>query len=186
MKDRNLLKLSILTLILSIIGVIIVLKKLDLEIEFNELSLGILGAVIGVFISFLFSNLLRNKKSKKVLITHTSSDSQEAILIKNYLIENKIAANIIDEYFTIGEPISNFKSIIKNSDIILILVSKDLYKSKYNKNIISLAIRERKKILPIVIDESKLPNNLGNYAYIDVRSKEEYGLKELYEKIISL
>ena len=186
MKDRYLLKLSIITLILSIIGVIIILNKLDFNIEFNELSFGILGSIIGVFISFLFSIFLRNRKLKKVLITYTSSDNQEAMLIKNYLIDHKIATNTIDEYITIGSPINNIKSIIKNSDIILILVSKDIYKSKYNKNIISLAIRERKKILPIVIDESKLPNNLGNYAYIDVRNKQEYGLKELYEKIISL
>ena len=187
MKNKYLLKLSISTLMLSIIIIIVVLNKSDFKIEFDELSLGILGSIVGIIISFLFSNSLRNKKSKKVLITYTNSDYKEALLIKNYLIENKIIANTFDEYVSVGEPIDkNISAIIKNSDIILILISKDIYKSKYYKHIISLAIREKKKILPILLDESSLPNNLGNYIYIDVRNNEEYGLEELYEKIISL
>ena len=65
MKNRNLLKLSISTLILSIIAIIIVLKKSDFKIDFDEFSLGILGSVVGILISFLFSNFLREIKSQK-------------------------------------------------------------------------------------------------------------------------
>ncbi|OUL60325.1 toll/interleukin-1 receptor domain-containing protein [Flavobacterium sp. AJR] len=187
MKDSNLFKLSILTLILSISGIVIVLDKSDFKIDFDEISLSLLGSIFGTLLAFFFSNVLRNKKSKRVLITYTNSDSKEAQLIKKFLIENKITTNTFDEYLTVGEPIiTDIKSIIKKSDIILILISRDIYKSKYYKAIISLAIKERKKILPILLDESKLPNNLGNYVYLDIRDKEEYELKELYEKIISL
>lgn len=186
MDKRTQLIISILALASSIIGILVIFKKLDFSFELSELTISIIGALIGVYLSFLLSSIIRKSKSKRVLITYANSDLEEAIRINNFLLTKKVSSVLLDYVVQVGDPIDNIKYISKNVDIIIVLISKDIHKAKSIKNIINHSISQKKKIFPIIVDESKLPNNLSNYGYIDVSNNEELALNDLYKKIISI
>lgn len=186
MREKKLFIFSIITLCTSITSIIIILKKIDFNIELSEITVSIIGALLGILLSFLLSIQLRSKKSKKILISYISSDLEEAVKINNYLSAKKINTQLIDSYIPVGEEITGVKNIYKNIDIVIILISKDIHKTKNLKSFISIAINQKKKIFPILIDETKLPNNLSNYTYTDISNNEEYALEDLYKKILSV
>lgn len=187
MKNNKLTYLSITTLIISIIGILFILLKFDIDYSFKELSLGLLGATIGGILSFALGYLTRKKVLSKVFIAHNYNDTEKANQIKNYLVEHQMEVSNSDESTEIGDSIiEKSKNTIKKSNVIIIIVSKDFHKSKSLKKIIDNSKSQHKRILPVIVDNSELPNSLSNYKYVDVTNNFDLASKDLLSKIVSV
>jgi hypothetical protein len=187
MKNNKLTYLSITTLITSIIGILFILLKFDIEFSLKEISFGLLGATIGGILSFSLSYIFRKKVLSKVFIAHNYNDTGKANQIKSYLVEHLVEVYSSDESTEIGNSIiENSKNRIKKSNLVIVIVSKDYHKSKSLKKIIDNCKSQHKRILPVIVDDSELPNSLSNYKYVDITNNFDLASKDLLSKIVSV
>ena len=59
------------------------------------------------------------------------------------------------------------------------IVSKATYKSKFLRNEIELAKKNKKAIIPILTEETEIPNFLSNYKCADFRQDYSSSIKDL-------
>ncbi|PAC33345.1 toll/interleukin-1 receptor domain-containing protein [Flectobacillus sp. BAB-3569] len=179
--------ISFIALAVSIIGVFITNSKAETDIKYSQVVIGVIGSGVGMALSILFVILRKKKPSSTVFIAYSYNDKEIADKIANLLNDKHVRVIKEDEEIEIGFDIQKqIKEIIKNVDIVIILLSKDYYKSKNLKKVIELSKSLQKRILPITTDNSELPSNVANLKYFDTSEGIEKVTREIVDNIIHI
>ena len=122
-----------------------------------------------------------NKERPRVFISYSHSDKEKA----NKIIRMLQGLNFdIVTYENIlirtGDNIkSKIEDALNESEFVLFLISKNWIKSQYANNELKQAIRKNKKIIPLLLEETKLPSELNKLKYEKIDSNFRYNLKEI-------
>ncbi|HDZ1111610.1 TPA: toll/interleukin-1 receptor domain-containing protein [Klebsiella pneumoniae] len=94
----------------------------------------------------------------KVFISYSHADVQMAQRLKNYLLRENI--EVLNDKFNVStgsNVLSSISQAIDNSDAVLFLISKNINKSEWAQQEISLAVTSKLngrnvKLIPVLID----------------------------------
>lgn len=169
--------LTALAIILTII--IVILNKEKNIIDFESSFLGILGAVIGMLLGvFLSTSLLKSKKTR-IFLSYNLNDKILADKIAEDLQNNGLSI-LRESQIKPGENLRDVtEKYLNNCDLMYVILSNNTYKSKFLKEEILYAKKKKIPVIPIVTDESELPNFLSNYKIADFRTNYDEALKEI-------
>ncbi|WP_456314156.1 toll/interleukin-1 receptor domain-containing protein [Pseudomonas shirazensis] len=186
-KNKNKIEIiiPIAALIISFIGIYITTYKDNVEIKSLSLIIGIAGSCLGLLLSILFFRLIRRKPITTVFLAYSYNDKEFAEKIYKSLNDSHIKTLMEENETEIGIDIVNqLRTIISNADIVIVILSKDFHKSKNLKNIISLSKQMHKKILPISIDNSQMPNSVSNLRYVDTTENFDKAAKQVVNEVL--
>ncbi|MCM3748104.1 toll/interleukin-1 receptor domain-containing protein [Paenibacillus pasadenensis] len=144
-----------------------------------------------IYIESLFSDkyfkarFMSEGTGKKIFISHSSLDKPMARLLATDLVEAGHCPWLDEWQIKIGESIpGSISNALMDSDFVLVLLSKNSleslwveqeWQSKYWDE-----INEKKvKILPVLLEDCKIPELLKTKKYADFRDDYEKGLREL-------
>jgi hypothetical protein len=133
----------------------------------------------------------------KVFISHALEDKDFSIKLEKFLKNDGMKEIWVDYDYNRIEPgkifLEEIGKGIKNSDIIILVWSKFAKKSEYVKAEWTSAFVNKKRIIPLVFDNTKLPTILQGYQHINFNNFEEgylklaisLNLKEKYKKALA-
>lgn len=177
--------IAIVALISSIIAIGIIFFKSEISFSFIEISIGLLGSIIGALLSIAFSYFVRKRAKAKVFIAYSYNDNEIAHKLIATLDKNHFKVITQEEIGNVGEPTEQLtRQAIKEVGIIIVVVSKEFYKSKSIKRLIDYSKSMHKKILPVLIEDVELPNSLSNLQYIDTTKDFDKATDDLINKIL--
>lgn len=178
--------ISIIGLIFSLIGIYIFSTESEIEIKSKDLFLGVFGAGVGVLLSFIFLLIMRRKPYSTVFLAYSYNDKELAEKVSKEMINHKINTLMENDNLEIGTNIINqLEETIEKADIVIVFLSKDFHKSKNLKNVIILSKKLKKKILPISLDNSEIPNSVVNLKYFDTTKDFDKTTQEVIEEVLN-
>jgi hypothetical protein len=121
----------------------------------------------------------------KIFISHSSKDSEIARWLANKLDESGADVWIDHNRLKAGSSIpDSINAALKSCNIFILLWSNSVVNSDWvNIEWTSALMDQKTKIIPILLDETPLPNILRRLYYIDFSNEKEKGLKQLLEAI---
>ncbi|MFQ1225263.1 toll/interleukin-1 receptor domain-containing protein [Klebsiella pneumoniae] len=117
----------------------------------------------------------------KVFISYSHADVQMAQRLKNYLLRENI--EVLNDKFNVStgsNVLSSISQAIDNSDAVLFLISKNINKSEWAQQEISLAVTSKLngrnvKLIPVLIDRhAAIPFFLKDYIYLDMTEGNDF------------
>ena len=154
---------------------------------FTEISLGLLAAFLGAVTSLILLKILMQKKVGDIFISYSHKDRK----FVEKLIRDMRAKhfNVIydEDVVKIGDNIKEtILANIKKADLVIVVISNNALASDFSKQEMRDAIENKKKILPIVIDDNvEIPTELLKIRYADFSKEYEENLKQLIKSLIS-
>ncbi|MFD2114026.1 toll/interleukin-1 receptor domain-containing protein [Thiorhodococcus fuscus] len=146
--------------------------------------LGILAALIGLIILSAFSDMKVKKRPRKVFILYSEEDLDfvsklyKALKVTPYRIlwdrkEIKVGDNIME----------TLERILNESDDVIFVVSKHSAESDESKMSLEKARNQNKRILPVLIDDSELPEEIQEIMFADFRESFDDGYFSLRDAL---
>ncbi len=125
----------------------------------------------------------------KVFLSYNNKDSEIADRIIDELSRNKIHV-FMDKYtISLADSVNNtIEKMLSASDYIILLLSENYSSWQEYEILKSIEINLTKRditILPVLVNNNKLPNILNSIQYIDLTKDFERGLQELVTQIIN-
>jgi hypothetical protein len=175
-------------LFLSIIGtfiaIVFIINKNEIIIDFYTSVLALIGSAIGFFIGFFIKKIANKTDRRKVFLSYNIHDTYFATKVKNDLKENHIIVFNENDIIKPGDVLNyELETYIKQSDVFIIIISKNTYKSKFLKGEIEIAKKNNKLIIPIITEGAEIPNFLNQYKVADFRINYAESIKELVSTI---
>ena len=127
--------------------------------------------------------------SHEVFISYSPKDKSIADVICNTLENNQIQCWYAPRDIIAGKIYSDaICAAIEKSKVFILILSKNSNNSKWIKNEILLATKNNIKIIPLLVDNAKLPNDLefilGTYSRIIVSTdKLHFHIEKLTETV---
>lgn len=173
--------ISFLAVIISIIAMIWSTYSFKIDIKFTSIFMVILAYFFGVLFFIVSKMLITRKYQSKIFISFSEQDSEIAQQIRRALINERFILNIDEKNIQVGENIKQaFISEIKSSSIFIVLISKYSINSNFVKLEIKHAIKNNKKVLPVLIDKNiSIPNELKDLKYANFIENKKEALNEL-------
>ncbi|GAB3910467.1 hypothetical protein GCM10028803_50370 [Larkinella knui] len=172
------LYLSTAVLLLSMSAIMILYLMADKGNSISELFVGLLGAFSGGIVWYIFAQVFIKKTKRKIFLAYSYNDKTFAQLLEEDLLKSSIKVFDQEKGIEVGIDFSeSIKVALKEVDDVVVIISKDFYKSGNLEYIISVSKSQNKRIIPFIIDNSKLPQSLYKIKYID-SSKESKRAKE--------
>ncbi|MGH8499435.1 MAG: toll/interleukin-1 receptor domain-containing protein, partial [Methylococcales bacterium] len=156
--------------------------------EFHSLSnlvIGSVGAFLGATIAIVSLRVATRHKAPSVFVSyhHSNKDVAEKIAIEL----KKISDHVWFDEFEIntGDSIRDrVDEGLKDSDYFLIVLSDAARKSQWTEVELSKALKLGKLILPVKIDDTKIPESIRNLAFADLSESFEAGMAHLKHAIL--
>ena len=167
MIKENLTKASLIILVIAILSLMcyttsLINPKFDLSTCLQTIAGGLLG--LGFSCCIILLHERKMKKKKCVFITYDHNDREFALALSDYLSINQTIVYDENQIVKAGDSFNeNLKESIVNSDSLIIVLSENLVFSDFLKKEISLAVKENKKIIPVIKDNTAIPSFLSNY-----------------------
>ncbi|MFJ8452756.1 toll/interleukin-1 receptor domain-containing protein [Bacillus paramycoides] len=137
------------------------------------------GLVAGIVSSKLFEKL--TKKKPNVYISYSHADKEFVNKLKQDL--SSLNVTLFNDIVSIGENFSEAIEVgIKEVDYVIIVISEEYIRSKFLHAELKEIIRQKKKIFPVVIDGTDLPNQLDEVYFLRFT---EPNYKESLQELIS-
>lgn len=124
---------------------------------------------------------------KKIYLSYCHSDREVALDIERRLREDNI--EVLSSYdIDPGSNIqSNLRYVVESSDIILLVLSKDYFRSAYSEKELDIFLNESKErkvsIIPVVIERCKIPWQLKNFNAVYLYNSIDDGVEKLKRQI---
>lgn len=180
--------IPMIAVVASLISVIIATMEFTNLSMYREILLAVLASVIGVFVSFVFLKIVKQKREGNIFISYTHKDKKFVEKLVQSLKMKRFNIVYDDEIIKIGDNIKEtiFSSIGK-SDLMILVLSENSDSNDYLKLEMCHAIEQNKKILPIIIDSNtKVPNELLGVKYADFSKEYDNSLRQLVKSLIFL
>ncbi len=178
-KPKQTLTLNVTTIFLILVALLylaIVLLTEQSYIAGVNLAFGSAVIIILVIMILTFVVSGRNNKVRKVYLLYAQEDLSFVAELYKAL---KIAPYRIiwdQKAIQVGDHIEAKRNqLFKESDDIVVVISKHSLSSEESRAAISKAINLNKRILPVLIDDSELPDELKEIKYADFRASFDDG-----------
>ncbi len=129
------------------------------------------------------------QKSPQVFLSYSFHDKEFAQHLATDLRKEDVKVWLTDEQIKVGDRIKDtIRNGISSSQWVIIILSKNSSRSDFISIELSFALDEEQKrdrpfILPILIDDTKLPIQLQDKQYADFRKNYELGLERILARI---
>lgn len=188
MKKEKLEYLSGFVAVLSLsLALIPILKEYSINIRFEKEVLisafsVIIGFLSGIF-SMYFVKIYRHiTNDRKVFISYSHLDQEQAKSIAQALEKDGAKVWLDSDQISFGDSISeSIENGIQSSNIFIALLSKN--STEYALKEINLAKKYNTKILPIILDDTKIPEAINDTKALDMRDKTVDELRNLIKAI---
>lgn len=181
MEKSKIKEIGFLVLIMLIMAMVIrVINNEETVIDLKVTFLAIIGSALGVLASIFFKKIQNKYRKQYVYISYNINDSNFVNKLTEKL--NEKGFSVLRENLVVspGDEI-NGKIIgaIKDAKVFLFVVSSNVYKSKFLKEEVLIAKHKGIKIIPVLKDDSELPNYLSNYKLADFRGDFDNAINNL-------
>ena len=128
------------------------------------------------------------KSKKRVFLSYSYNDLEMAQRISHELKENNI--DVISDYNNLSSGkiiIDELRYLIESSEIVLLIISKNFFKSNFSNYELSQFLLETQKrkvtIIPILIEKCEIPSYLMDFETINLVHNFNNGLKKIIERL---
>ena len=148
----------------------------------RELTLSLISVIIAVLGGIYSMSVARFAKrlprARRVFLSYSHEANPVANNIATKLRDAGVKVWLDIEQLQLGEPIeAAIRHAIRDADTVIILLPQS--ESPNMEYELKIANEERKRIIPVVVENTPLPLGLGNLKYVDLRSSPEKGIQEL-------
>ena len=154
---------------------------------FQEASYSLLGALLGVGVSFVgiyISSRMSRTRKAKIFISYNHSESEYVSQLAEAMRTAEFSTFVDKDEIKIGENINQrIKELIKDSDLFITTWSDNSRNSRWLQLEFEEAQRRKIPIIPISIDGSIPPPPLGELAFIDGSRGTDHLINKLKETI---
>lgn len=128
------------------------------------------------------------EKKNRIFISYSYSDKESAIRITEALREKGVEIFYDSNSMSIGDSLFNsLQYVYESSETVLILLSKNYYESTISKlesdEIFKIARKRKISIIPVQIENCKIPDSLLNFEIINISKDFEKGIDRIYDKL---
>ena len=143
----------------------------------------LLAITVGALMSYYLSVRLKTR-NKTVFIIYSHSDKEIAAEIQNELIKKGIQAIRDEQVVKIGDRINEIiEDSIEDADKVLLLLSKSTENSEWINKEINISSKFQKVILPVMIENSNLPDAFEGIRYSEMQEITDVKITELVKSI---
>jgi hypothetical protein len=180
--------LSVLSVFIALVGFAVFGMEIFQD-KYLGVILSVFASCIGMLMSILALTVLKQKRVGNVFISYSHKDKQFVTkLVKSLKVKR---FNIIydDEIVKIGDNIrESIDLAINKSDVVIVVISDNYINSPFPSLEMKFAIKCEKKILPILIDDVSLPDELQGIKFADFINDINYdnSLRQLIKSLISV
>lgn len=183
-KKTVLIIILIISLILTLLGIILIINKELKVIDWISTIFTFAGLAMGYGISYLMNKIAVNTNKKRIFLSYSLNDRDFAKKLSTYFTSQKFIVfdenNLILPGDVVDKKINDY---LNQSDIFIIIISKSTYKSKILKKEIELAGGRKKIIIPLLKENTDIPNYLNKYKIADFRTDHNTALKNLMKSL---
>lgn len=155
----------------------------SLEIAFAILSV-LIGSIAGAYSMFLARLARRLPTSPRVFLSYSHQDSAVAHLLATKLKEAGMKVWLDADQIGAGDNIlEKIEQAINESDTFVMLLSEAIRENPNLNFELGLATGLAKKIIPVLVGNATLPENLQKWRYIDLTKESEKGVSELLSAV---
>jgi len=169
----------ILGIMASLFSVFIFLSEYKSFVRLDTL-LGVFGALAGIVLAYTFARIKDATDAPKIFISYAHKDKE--FVLKLYEELRRLPFDILwDQHeLQVGDNIKKkTDELLSSSDYLLFVSSKNSTESQWATIELKKAQNMKKKILPVVIDESMPPDIIKQILYADFTSSFEDGMSKL-------
>ena len=124
--------------------------------------------------------------SRSVFISHSSSDKSFVHKLADVLKKNGLIVWVDENELRIGDDFwMKIQNAIYENDHLIMIISKKSIRSSWVNKEISIAEKvesetSRKVLIPVLIDDIKIPKKLSKYLFADFRKSFKKGMDQLF------
>lgn len=192
--------------IASIVTTLIISKDFITLDDLPAMATGVIGSFIAIVATYLLTKARKKNrelelKLKKIEVLKTEIDhllpesSNQILFVSHSHVDKKLANEFVKNLndlndiktFTFDNSIKlgdNIYSKLKESDYFLFIITPNWLKSPNSLKELNFALENQKKIFPIVINDTTIPNEISNLKYKVINDKEEGDVVEGVEEIL--
>jgi hypothetical protein len=142
------------------------------------------ASIIAVYLGYIF--IYYKNRRHKIFISYNYNDSPIAQKLSAILRSNGFKVFNLEESVYAGENIKEkINNLIEASSIFLVIISSSSLTSNWINNELSQALKLKKPIIPLRIDDSKIPDKIQMIKYIDFKDNDD-SVKFLIKSIKNL
>jgi len=165
--------------IASLFSVFVLMAEFKSFVRY-ELMLGLGGALIGVLIGYIFVRIKYATNVPKIFISYAHEDVGFVEKLYKELQRTPFVILWDKHEIQVGDNIKNrTNELLTDCDYVLFVGSKNSTSSDWVKAEIKKAQDSKKKILPIIIDDSKPPDLIKDIMYADFSDSFDKGMNDL-------
>ncbi|MFH1217966.1 MAG: toll/interleukin-1 receptor domain-containing protein [Pseudomonadota bacterium] len=151
-----------------------------------EILIGILGAFMGVAVAYLAAKLKDATNAPKIFISYAHEDKEFVKKLHRELQELPFVIWWDQQDIQVGDDIrKKVDEFLKDSDYLLFVNSQNSFNSDWATAEIKKALELKKKILPVVTDDSLPPDIIKNILYADFSNSFDEGMNRLVKALKS-
>jgi hypothetical protein len=179
---NKIILLIVLCVLLS--SIIIIVNKEGKIVDFWSSIMAILGSIIGILLSIGIRKIYNKTNKNFIYITYNINDTDFANKLITDLKNDGFSIVRESDIVSIGETLTKDKEEeIEKSKLFLVIVSSNMYKSKFLKDEILIAKKNNITIIPILKDDVEMPSFLNSYKLSDFRNNYKIAYKNLIQNI---
>ena len=169
----------ILGVVASLFSVFIFLSEYRSFVRVETL-IGVFGALVGIVVAYLFARIKDATDAPKIFISYSHKDKE--FVKKLYEELHALPFDILwdQKELQVGDDIKKkTDELIESSDYLLFVSSKNSAGSEWATIEIDKALKLKKKVLPVVIDESEPPEIISKILYANFSTSFDEGMDKL-------
>lgn len=184
-KSNIILIVGILGAIASIVGFMVALSEISsIGKILNSSIAGLFAAFLGMAVSYIILYFIKSRKKGKIFVSYSLNDKKIVDKLIKILIVEKYDISTDKEEILVGEELNDgIVRAIKDSDFVMMIISKSSLNSNWFFREIRLASEIKKIIIPVRIEQIDLPINLEGVMIADLYEDFEIGARQLMKSL---
>ncbi len=187
MKQLPKLKLlfGIFSIIAALLSVIIVVREfINIQPSVLSLLVGIAGTITGAILAFGIGLFSDKKFVAKVFISYSMKDSDFVSKLTKDLMRNGFQVLTLDNVVLVGDNIrEKVVDSIQNADFFVVVMSKDAVESSWVSDELEFAIKNNKRVLPVLKEKIDLPSKIKSIQYADFTADYNSAISALLKSL---
>jgi hypothetical protein len=158
-------------------------KSYGYDKEFIIFSTSAIAVILGMTLAMLAKYTFQKRKGI-LYISHSLKDTDFAHKLARDLNKYGFKTIIAEDEVLIGDGIQDkINMYISLADFFVVLISKNFNGGEWFEKELSSAKNKNKKIFPVKIDETEIPEELSSIKYADLKDKYNLQLKLLVKSL---
>jgi hypothetical protein len=160
---------------------------LGLDYKATSVVIGILASVIGALLAYLFSYIVPKRHSPRVFLSYVENNQDDAMRLIKYLKKENFIVQTAESSVLVGDKIiDKINDAISMSDFLIVVISKASSESPWIKKELEFAKDNSIRILPVLIDDTNIPQELTDIKFADLRKEPLEGTKMLIRSLLEM